>query len=68
LMLRVAAEPVSRDASEHGALRQKWLADHPKAQLYIDFPDFIFVRLRPNAALLNGGFASAYRLAPADLM
>ena len=68
LMLRVAAEPVSRNAPEHLALRQKWLADHPKAQLYIDFPDFIFVRLRPIAALLNGGFASAYRLGPADLM
>ena len=68
LMLRVAAEPVSRDAPEHLTLRQKWLADHPKAQLYIDFPDFIFVRLRPIAALLNGGFASAYRLVPADLM
>ena len=49
------------------ALREQWLKDHPKAALYIYFTDFAFVLLRPQSALLNAGFARAYRLTPADL-
>lgn len=68
LMLQVRATPVARDSLDHAALREVWLRDHPKAKLYIDFPDFAFVRLMPQSALLNGGFAQAYRLEAADLM
>lgn len=68
LMLRVQAEEVPRDAPDHGAIREHWLETHPKAKIYIDFPDFAFVRLRPRSALLNGGFARAFRLTPEDLI
>jgi putative heme iron utilization protein len=67
LMLRVQAAFVDRAAADHAELRARWLADHPKTALYIDFADFALVRLRPISALLNGGFARAYRLSPGDL-
>ena len=41
-------------------LRERFLGRHPKAQLYIDFPDFLFFRLVPTKVHLNGGFARAF--------
>jgi putative heme iron utilization protein len=67
LMLRVNAAFLDRTAPEHGAIRSHWLQQHPTAKLYVDFPDFSFVRLAPVSALLNGGFARAFHLTPADL-
>ena len=48
-------------------LRTIFLARHPKAALYIDFPDFLYIRLTMIEASLNGGFGKAYRLKPHDL-
>jgi putative heme iron utilization protein len=67
LMIRVAARFVERSDPGHAALRDQWLATHPKAKLYVDFGDFGFVRLVPLSAFLNGGFGRAVRLAPDDL-
>ncbi|MFN3973023.1 MAG: pyridoxamine 5-phosphate oxidase [Gemmobacter sp.] len=67
LMLRARAGFVGPADSDHAALRAKWLYDHPKSKLYIDFADFAFVRLTPVSVLLNGGFARAYRLTIDDL-
>lgn len=50
------------------ALKARWLAIHPYAQLYADFADFSLWRIRPAAALLVGGFARATRLKAADLL
>ncbi|MDB5507439.1 MAG: pyridoxamine 5-phosphate oxidase [Devosia sp.] len=44
------------------ALRSAWLTAHPKAQLYIDLPDFSFVALRPVSATYIDGFGRAYAL------
>ncbi len=44
------------------ALKARWLARHPYAALYADFADFALWRIRPQAALLVGGFARATRL------
>lgn len=49
-------------------LRRRFLARHPKAQAYVDFPDFSFWRMDVAAAHLNGGFARAADLAAADLL
>lgn len=68
LMIQARAEFVPPDAADRPALRDHWLAQHPKSKLYIDFADFTFVRLVPVAALLNGGFGRAFRLVPDDLM
>ncbi len=64
LMLRARAEFV---AQPDPMLRAHWLKGHPKAALYIDFADFCFVRFLPISAVLNAGFARAYRLGAADL-
>lgn len=48
--------------------RARWLAHDPKAQVYIDLPDFNFWRIEPQSGLLNAGFARAYKLAPADML
>lgn len=55
------------EAADKAALRSHYLGLYPKAQLYYDFTDFRMIRLRPRAALLNGGFGKAYRLTPEDL-
>jgi putative heme iron utilization protein len=67
LMLRARARFVAADDPGRAALRAHWLKGHPKAALYVDFADFAFVHLQPLSALLNAGFAKAYRLTPDDL-
>ncbi|OYW56557.1 MAG: pyridoxamine 5-phosphate oxidase [Rhodobacterales bacterium 32-66-7] len=67
LMLQAQASFVAPDDPAHPGLRARWLERAPKARIYIDLPDFAFVRLAPQSALLNGGFARAYRLLPTDL-
>ncbi len=49
------------------ALRDHFLAQYPKAKLYIDFGDFLFAHLQVEDIALNGGFGKAYALTPADL-
>ena len=63
LTLHCKASRVEKSA----ALRALWLAQHPKARLYIDFADFNFLALEVHEAHLNGGFGKAYTLAAADL-
>ncbi len=67
LMVRARAIFVAPDDPDRPALRTRWLAQNPKATVYIDLPDFAFVRLVPQSALLNGGFARAFRLTPDQL-
>ena len=67
LMLRATAAFVAPGDPGRPALRDRWLADHPKSAIYIDFADFAFVRFTPLSALLNAGFARAFRLTPGDL-
>jgi putative heme iron utilization protein len=47
--------------------RARFLARHPKAALYADFPDFGFFVLEPGAGHLNGGFAKAAVLTADEL-
>lgn len=68
LMIRARAAPVAPDDPTLGALRSRWLAHNPKAGIYIDLPDFRFVRLVPQSALLNAGFGRASRLGADDLL
>lgn len=49
------------------ALKARYLAVHPYAALYADFGDFATWRMVPQAGILVGGFARAYRLKAADL-
>lgn len=67
LMVQARAEFVAADDPARTAMRDQWLAAHPKAKLYVDFADFAFVRLVPQIALLNAGFGKAFRLTAEDL-
>lgn len=67
LMIRALAQFVALGDPDRATLRSNWLKGHPKAALYVDFADFAFVRLIPQSALLNAGFARAFRMAPSDL-
>ena len=67
LSLQLRAHPLPDTDPRRAALRARWLADLPKAQIYIDLPDFFFVEFEILAGALNGGFARAYRLTADDL-
>lgn len=49
-------------------VRWRYLARHPKAELYADFGDFSFWRIRVERASFNGGFGKAYQMQPGDLV
>ena len=68
LTLQCLAERVEAATALHARLRTRFLVRHPKAALYIDFPDFGFFRLQPQAASLNGGFGRAYALPGEDFL
>ena len=50
------------------ALKPRWLARHPYADLYADFGDFALWQISPGAGLLVAGFARAYRLRASELV
>ncbi|HWU64572.1 MAG TPA: pyridoxamine 5'-phosphate oxidase family protein, partial [Ensifer sp.] len=66
ISLQCDALAVAADDPERSHLRARFLRRHPKAALYVDFPDFLFFRLRPVVGSLNGGFGRAYALAEED--
>jgi len=68
ITLQCRAEPVDRQTDAHAQIRERFLDRHPKAALYVDFPDFRFFRLIPQSASLNGGFGRAYALVGTDLV
>lgn len=68
ITLQCRADTVERDAEDHARIRHRFLGRHPKASLYVDFPDFRFFRLLPQTASLNGGFGRAYALSGSDLL
>ena len=58
----------SVERTDEPRCRARFLRRHPKAQLYAEFPDFGFRRLRIGSVHLNGGFARAASLAASDLV
>ena len=58
---------VARDSQDGQRLRRRFLARHPKSELYADFPDFSFWRLAMAGGHMNGGFARAAELGATDL-
>jgi heme iron utilization protein len=59
---------IARDDPALPRLRRRFLARHPKSELYAGFGDFSFWRLQTVSAHLNGGFARAADLKAADVM
>ena len=61
-----AEKVVEREARR--AVRGRFLARHPKAELYADFADFSFWRIALEQVHLNGGFARAARFPGSRLL
>jgi heme iron utilization protein len=68
LTVLARAHRLERESEEGRHIRRRYLLQHPKAELYVDFPDFAFWRLEVVSASLNGGFGRAYRMAREDLL
>jgi heme iron utilization protein len=60
--------PLARDADDEARVRRRFLARHPKSELYAGFADFAFWRLALVSAHLNAGFARAADLKAADVL
>jgi putative heme iron utilization protein len=63
LTLSGIAEPVTDEA-----IKRRFLARHPEAAVYADFPDFGFWRLKVEGAHYIGGFGRIFDLEPGDLL
>jgi heme iron utilization protein len=63
-----AFSAVARDSADDARVRRRFLARHPKAELYAGFGDFAFWRMSVVSAHLNGGFARAADLTAADIL
>jgi heme iron utilization protein len=63
LTLYGQAEPTGEEG-----IRRRFLARHPEAALYADFPDFGFWRLTVEGAHFIGGFGRIFDLEPRDLL
>jgi heme iron utilization protein len=59
---------VARDDAREPRMRRRFLARHPKSELYAGFGDFSFWRLDTVSAHLNGGFARAADLKAAAVL
>lgn len=62
------ALPVERSNALYPALKRRFLNRNPKAELYIDLPDFLIFKLEIVRANLNGGFGKAFVLTREDLV
>jgi putative heme iron utilization protein len=49
-------------------LRQRYLRAHPTAEVFVDFKDFSFFRIRPSGAHLVAGFGRIVDLAPEQFL
>jgi hypothetical protein len=58
---------VKRDSADDARVRRRFLARHPKSELYAGFGDFSFWRMEIASAHLNGGFARAADLKADDV-
>ena len=68
ITLFAKARELARGGIEHVRARRRFLAKNPKAALYVDFGDFLFMAFDVERASLNGGFGKAFELIPADLL
>jgi heme oxygenase (biliverdin-IX-beta and delta-forming) len=59
--------PVGRQDASEPRLRRRFLARHPKSELYAGFGDFSFWRMSVVSAHLNAGFARAADLKAAEI-
>ncbi len=59
---------IDRDSADEPRVRRRFLASHPKSELYAGFGDFAFWRMAMVSAHLNGGFARAADLKATEVL
>jgi len=59
---------IAREGADEARVRRRFLARHPKAELYAGFGDFALWRMTIESAHLNAGFARAADLGAAEVM
>src|SRR5579871_1577472 len=59
---------IAKGSADEARIRRRFLARHPKSELYAGFGDFAFWRLEVVSAHLNGGFARAADLKAGDVL
>lgn len=59
---------IPKPSDQYTQARARFLAKHPKSELYIGFEDFQIFKIEAASANLNGGFGKAFHLAPKDLL
>jgi len=60
-------EKLPREEGSHAARRAFWLNKHPKSELYIDFGDVAFYKMKVERVALNGGFGKAFEMSADDI-
>jgi putative heme iron utilization protein len=65
IMLSGQAEEV---ASDQAVVRHRYLNAHPTAEVFVDFKDFSFFRVRPTGTHLVAGFGRIVDLKPAQFL
>jgi putative heme iron utilization protein len=68
LLLICRARRLERQSEDGKRAARRFLNRHPKARLYADLADFSHFRLQPERALLNAGFAKAFKMTGQDLL
>src|SRR6267143_6509159 len=66
IMLAGRAEQASTD--DLGILHRRYLNAHPSAEVFVNFKDFSFFRIRPSAAHLVAGFGRIVDLNPQQFL
>jgi putative heme iron utilization protein len=68
IMLVCRARPIPPGGQEAEEARERYLAVHPRAAIYVDLPDFRFFALDVERARFNAGFGRAYAIAGEQLL
>jgi putative heme iron utilization protein len=66
VMVAGRAEPAGDDTA--ALLRRRYLNAHPSAEVFVDFKDFSFFRIRPSGAHLVAGFGRIVDLKPEQFL
>src|SRR5271154_3356449 len=69
IMLSGHAEEIGQEQeSEREIVRRRYLNAHPSAEVFVDFKDFSFFRIRPTGTHLVAGFGRIVDLKPAQFL
>jgi putative heme iron utilization protein len=66
--IMLAGRAEEADGAEETVLRRRYLNAHPSAEVFVNFKDFSFFRIRPEGAHLVAGFGRIVDLEPAQLL